>query len=223
MDRDQAEALRRERIAEHRIDARADPPAAARDLAQHQIAGLAVRDVADGQLAALLLLDRSQPEARALLPEDAEHKLLPPLELLQRMRDELVAALLGAREDAVADAERATPLPLDDPQLRRGRVGFPLLGRAEDVAAVVGFDDPQHRHARHAPGLVERPCPPGLDQPLVGHVVEQPLERDLGVAADAERSCDLALARRLVRRRDEVENLLSAREVGGALAGHRVL
>ena len=40
VDRDQAEAARRERIAEHRIDARADPRRPAADFAQHQVARL---------------------------------------------------------------------------------------------------------------------------------------------------------------------------------------
>ena len=38
VDRDQAEAARRERIAEHRIDPRADPRRPPGDFAQHQIA-----------------------------------------------------------------------------------------------------------------------------------------------------------------------------------------
>ena len=41
VDRDQAEAARRERVAEHRIDPRRDPRRPPRRLAQHQVAGLA--------------------------------------------------------------------------------------------------------------------------------------------------------------------------------------
>ena len=66
VDRDQAEAARRERIAEHRIDPRVHPRRAPGDLAQHQVAGLGVLQVADREFAPLLLVDRRQPEARRL-------------------------------------------------------------------------------------------------------------------------------------------------------------
>ncbi len=75
VDRDQAEAARRERVAEHRIDAGGHARRPARDFAQHEVAGLGVLQVADRQLAPLLLLDRSQPEALALLAHHAEHQL----------------------------------------------------------------------------------------------------------------------------------------------------
>ena len=88
-------------------------------------------------------------------------------------------ALLGPGEDAVADAERAAPAALDHAQPRRRAVGVPLLRHGEDVAAVVGLDDPQHGDLRHAARLVEGAAGRAVDQPLVGHVLEQRLERIL--------------------------------------------
>ena len=87
VDRDQAEAARRERIAEHRIDPRRHPRPPPRDLAQHQVAGLRVLQLADRQLAPLLLLDRGQPEPLALLADHAQHQLGALLELLHRVGD----------------------------------------------------------------------------------------------------------------------------------------
>src|ERR1041385_348809 len=103
MNRDEAEALGSERIAENRVDAGAHPAAAAGDLAQCQVARFSVGDVADGKLSPLLLLDGSQPEARSVLPQDAEHQRGFAFELLQRMGDEFLALLLGACEHSVAD------------------------------------------------------------------------------------------------------------------------
>src|SRR6476469_4794423 len=136
------------------------------------------------------------------------------------MGDELLTPLVGAGEHAVSDAEGSLPLLLDDPELRRGRIGVPLLRRAEDVAAVVCLDDPQHRDTRYSACLVEGTGAAGLDQALVRHVVEQALECDLAIAAKPERARNFALACGLVRRRDEIEDLLAAGKFGGTLAGH---
>ena len=90
--------------------------------------GFGVLQVADGQLAPLLLVDRRQPEALAFLLDHAEHQLGRALELLHRMGDPALPFLLGPREHAVADAERAALAALDDPQPRRRRFRVPLLG-----------------------------------------------------------------------------------------------
>src|SRR4029079_376412 len=96
-------------------------------------------------------------------------------------------------------------------------------GPAEDVAAVIDLADPQHRHLGHAAGLVEGAAARMVDQPLVGHVVEQALQLDLVLPGDVECPCDLALARRLVRRGDEIEDLLAGWQSGGALLWHFIL
>ena len=76
---------------------------------------------------------------------------------------------------------------------------------------------------------VTRGTPPALwkarpgsavDQPLVGHVLEQRLEHDLVMARQVEGARDLALARGLAGLLDEVEDLLAGRQAGGGFAGH---
>src|SRR5215213_2537226 len=67
VDCNQAEAARRERIAEHGIDAGTDPRRPSRHFAQHEVTGLCVLDVADEQLAPFALVDRRKPETLALL------------------------------------------------------------------------------------------------------------------------------------------------------------
>src|SRR4051794_8016534 len=109
VDRDEAEAARRERIAEHGIDACIDPRRTAADLAQHQVADLGILQLADGEFATLFLVDGRQPEALALAPDDAQRQLGRALELLHGMGDETFALLLGPAQQPVADAERAAP------------------------------------------------------------------------------------------------------------------
>src|SRR6185503_6539024 len=81
--------------------------------------------------------------------------------------------------------------------------------------------DPEHRDLGYAAGLVKGASRRAVDQTLVGHVLEQALEVDLLLPRQAERAGDLALAGRLIGRRDEVEDLLAAGQSGGALAGHQ--
>ena len=212
VDRDQREAARRERIAEHRVDPRRDPRRPPAHFAQHEVADLRVVQLGDRELAALFLVDRRQPEALALALDHAQRELRRLGELLQRMRDAALALLLGARQHPVADPERALA-PFEHAQARRRGLGMPLLGHREDVAAVVDLADPQHGDLGHPARLVERPPARMIDQPLVGHVVEQPLQVDLVLPRQAERPRDLALARRLVGRGDEVEDLLAASAV----------
>jgi hypothetical protein len=87
---------------------------------------------------------------------------------------------------------------LDHTQLRRRTLARPLFGNPADVAVLVRLDDPEHRHLRHAARLVEGAAGGRVDQPVVGHVLEQRLERDLVLPGQAEGAGDLALARRLV-------------------------
>ncbi len=187
------------------------------DFAQDEIARLGVLQIGNRQLAPLFLLDGSKPEAFAFLAHDAEHQLGRAHELLHRVGGIALAALLGPGEDAVADAERAAPAALENAEAWRRSVGVPLLGHREDVAAVVGLDDPQHGDLRHAARLVEGAAGGAVDQTLVGHVLEQSLEQDLVLPRQAEGPRDLALAGRLVGRRDEVEDLLAAGQAGGPL------
>ncbi len=170
VDRDQAEAARRERIAEHRIDPRPHPRRPAADFAQHQIAGLGVLDIGEGSSRrSLLSTGDSQKRSPSCRPRPTPAR--PSARVLHRMSDQALPALLGPGEHAVADAERAAPPALDQPELRRRRIGVPLLGHRPDIAAVVDLDHAQHGDLRHAARLVKsaarrrnrsaprRPCP----------------------------------------------------------------
>jgi hypothetical protein len=107
VDRDQAEAARREGIAEDFGDAGGEARRATGFLGEDEIAGLGLAHVGDGQFAAFLLLHRAQPEGLAFLVDDAEQQFAALGELLHRVGGPAVAALLGAGQDAITHAERA--------------------------------------------------------------------------------------------------------------------
>jgi hypothetical protein len=67
------------------------------------------------------------------------------------------------------------------------------------MACRLDLDHAQHGDARHAAHLVEGGARADVDQPFVGHVLEQSLEQDLLLPLQAERLGDLALARRQSR------------------------
>ena len=167
-----------------------------------------------------LLLHRRQPEALAFLAHHAKHQLGRALQLLHRMGGIALPALLGSGEDAVADTQRPTPAALDHTKTRRRPIGMPLLRNGEDIPAVVGLDDAQHGDLRNSARFVEGAAGRAVDQPFVGHVLEQRLELDLVLTRESEGARDLSLARRLVGCRDEVEDLLAAGQSGGSFAGH---
>ena len=198
VDRDQAEAARRERIAEHRVDTRADARRTTAHFAQDEIARLGILEVTDEQFAPLALVDRRKPGALAVAPDHPEHQLGRPLELLHRVGDEPLPLLLGAAQHPIADAERAALAALHEAQARRRRFCMPLLRNRPDAPAVVHRLHSQHSHLWHTARLVERAAGRAIDQPLVGHVLEQALQIDLLLPRQSERPRNLALARRLI-------------------------
>ena len=125
VDRDQREAARRERVAKHRVDPRADPRRAARHLAQHEVAGFGVLQLLDRELAPLALVDRGQPEALAIAPDHAEHQLGRLGELLQRMGEPPLPLLFGPAQHPVTDPQRTLAPALDELQPRRRSLGVP--------------------------------------------------------------------------------------------------
>jgi hypothetical protein len=187
---------------------------------RHQVADLRLAELRNRQLAPFLLLDRAQPVAGALAMDDSEHQLAAFQQFLHRVGDPAVPPFFGARQQAVADAERrAAPLALHHPKPRRRPVRLPALRHRERATAVVDVDHPQHRHLRHPAELVESAGGARIDQPLVGHVAQQRFERDLLIALEGEGAGDLAFPGRPVGRLDEVENLLAA---GQAAFGGRL-
>ena len=179
VDRDQAERSRLERIAEPLGHARGDPRRPAGLLGEDEVTHLRQPRIRHRQLAPVALVDGLEPQPLALAVEHAEHQRLATRQRLHRMRDETPARFLGAREDAIARAERRSLAALDHAQpRRRPRLRLPALRHRDDTIAI-GIDDAQHRHLRHAARLVEGATWRGVDQPLVRHVLEQRLERDL--------------------------------------------
>ena len=178
VDRDQREAARRERVAEHGVDPRRDPRRAAAHLAQHEVADLGVLQLGDRELAPLFLVDRRQPEALALALDHAQRQLGRARELLERMGDPALALLLGPRtargRRSRARSCRARARAAAAAGSRRAIARAPRTrGRCRRPA------DAQHRDLGHAARLVERAPARMIDQPLVGHVLEQALQVDL--------------------------------------------
>ena len=218
VDRDQAEAARREGIAEDRLHPRGEARRAAGLLCENEIARRGAVQVGDGKLAPLLLLDGPQPMPVALLMNDAEDEFASLEQLLHRMGDPPVPPFLGPSEDALADAERgrAFALPLHHPEPRRRPLRLPALRYREGAAGLVHVDDAKHRHLGDAAHPMEGPARAGVDQALVSHVAEQLLERDLLLPLHPERLGDLALACGRIRRLDEVEDLLAGGKAGSS-------
>src|SRR6185312_9317080 len=167
--------------------------------------------------------DRRQPESLAIAPHHAEHQLGRTGELLHRISDIAPVASLGPGEQSVTDPKRAFLASLDNAQSRRLCLGVPLLWHRPDGAALIHSLNAKHRDLRNPAGLVEGAARRTIDQSLVGHVLQQSLEIDLGLSRKTECPRDLALAGRPARRRNEVEDLLAAGESFGALLRHQIV
>ena len=74
-------------------------------LAQHQVAGLRIVKLGDRQLAPLFLVDRRQPEVSPSCRTTPSTSSAERWQLLHRMGDAALPALLGPGQDAVVDAE----------------------------------------------------------------------------------------------------------------------
>src|SRR5690606_35278865 len=230
VDRDQAEAFRGQRIAENfdHPDARARRAAG---LGEHELAGLRPAEIGDRRGVAHALVGRREPGLSAAVELDhAEQPLAARGELLHRVGGPAAAGLLGAREHAIPDLERGVALALDEAQAgRRGSVvGLPGVGD-RDCLALVDVDHAQHGNLGHPAHAVEGRLL-AVYQAFLGHVLQQPLERDALLALEAESLGDLALARGPVGGLDELDNLLARGETegfagawrhGGAYGGYR--
>ena len=132
------------------------------------------------------------------------------------MRDPAAPRFLGPRQDAIADGQRAALAALHDAQARRGLAFcLPPFGRS-DQRRIIDIDDPQYCNLGHPAQLVKSARRAKVDQPFVGHILEQRLERDLLLPLEAEGLGDLPLARGLVRCGDEIHHLIARREACGA-------
>src|SRR5690606_7317833 len=119
VDRDQAEGLGRERIAEdfEHLDPRARGAAG---FGEHELARLGAAEIGDRRGTAHALFGRREPWlARAVELDHAEQPFAARGQLLHRVSGPAAAGFLGAREHAVAGAERRVALAFDQAQARR--------------------------------------------------------------------------------------------------------
>ena len=213
VDRDQAETARGEGIAEDRVDLDGDPGRPAGRFADDEIAGAGSVQVGNRKLAAFALVDGLEPVAVTLFVDNPHQQFGRAGDFLHQVGDMAVAAFLGARENPVVERERRAATLFDHPQAGWRPLPLPSVGHRD--RAVLDGDHAKHGDPGNAPRLMKGAAGRGIDQPFVGHVLEQGFEHDLVMPAKPERPRDFPLAGRLIRRRDEVEDLLGGREPGG--------
>ncbi len=115
--------------------------------------------------------------------DDAEHQLAALEQLLHRMSDPAVAALLGAREDAVADAERRrAPAPCAPSPA--GAAARPSASQRSGTAQAVPLSSTSTTRSTVTLGT-----PPILWKARPGRGVDQPLVAHVAGAAASARSC----------------------------------
>ncbi len=204
VDGDEAERLGCERIAQDFHDLRRDARRTAGFLREHKVTLARLAQIGNGRVAPLPLVDGAQPVPVPVLGDDAEELFLTPRQLLHRVGDIACALFFGAGEDAIAHAQRGPLAALHNAQARR-RLAFGLpMFRDRDDLCVVDVDHAQHRHLGQPAHLVEGAARCAVDQPFIGHVLEQRLQRDLLIAQQAKGARNLALAGRCVGRGDKV-------------------
>ena len=139
-DRDQAEALGRERdrpdISLTRAVTLCPRPTLFCD---HELPRLRVADIRNRRVAPRLLIGTAQDEAVAVFFDHAEQLFATACELLHHMCDMAVSARFRARQHPVAYAKRAIAAALDDAEFRRwNALRFPMF-RDADRLVVVDF------------------------------------------------------------------------------------
>ena len=214
----QAEAARRERIADHfdHLDARtlgtADP------LGNHQLSRLGLAAIGDGRGLAHALVDRGEPRLAGLVDLDHAHQAFGARgQLFHGVRNPARGRLLGAGEETVAALQGRLALypgaraRFADGDARRlaGRFGIPIVGLGDEVA-LVHSNNRERRDLGHPAHAVEGALL-AVDQAFLGHVLEQRLQFDLLLPLEPEGLGDLTLAGGNVGGLDEVEHLLRAR------------
>ena len=204
VDRNEAEGFGRERIAQDFHDLGRDARRTARFFREHKVALTRLSQIGDGRVAPLPLVDGAQPIPVPILGDDAEQLLLTPRQLLHRVGDIACALFFRAGKDAIPHAQRGSLATLHNAQTRRRlALGLPMF-RDRDDLCVVHIHDAQHGDLGEAAHLVEGAAGCAVDQPFIGHVLEQRLQRDLLIAQQAKGARNLALAGRRVCAGDEV-------------------
>src|SRR4029078_1398208 len=121
-----------------------------------------------------------------------------------------------AGEHAIADPGRRTLLLLafaQEDAWRKPMLLRPGRGPGDKLAIDVALDDLDHRHRGQHAGTLEL-SPRARDEPVIGHIAQQCLQREPVIASDAEGARDLALAGWRGGALQELDDLL----LGGKLA-----
>ena len=135
------------------------------------------------------------------------------------MGEPALPSLFGARQYAVTNPQRAFPSAFDNAQFGNGNAfRFPPL-RDRDQLVAADIDDFQHCNLGHAAHLMESPSGSEIDDPLIGHILEQRFQRNLIAAMQTKGARDLALASGLTRLLDKFEDLLAGRQALKAFFG----
>ncbi len=158
VDRDEAERPWRERIAKHFLHAGGDARRASGLFGQDQIPRSRAAQIGDQRILPIALVDGLEPMPPALFCNHPQQQLLASCELLHRMRDMAVPALLDPCKDAIADAQRTPPPALDNAKPgRRNAFRFPTFGNS-DYLPIVDIGNPENRYLGQAAHLVEGPA-----------------------------------------------------------------
>ena len=210
VDGNQAETARREWVAQYIGYPRlflACPPA---KLCQNQIARLRLSDLKQRNIKTRLLVGGLQPETAIITFLDHAQYLFAGLgEFLHRMGKPPLPRFLRPRQYPVTDAQRAFSTPLDDTQLRQWYpIRFPTFRNGYQLVAI-DIDNFQHGDARNTAHLVECAARGCIDQPFVGHILEQRFQSDLVASEKPESARNFALACWFFRRLDKFEDLLA--------------
>ena len=175
----------------------------------------------------LLAVDGVDDAAAGQRTENAELGAGGPRQALDRARVVRVVGVGALRRDlrqhAVAQPGGRTRLAAAiGHQNLRGR---PLLfrpggGAGDELPIGIAGNDLDHGDGGQGAGPLELAAR-ARDQPFIGHVAQQPLQRHAVAAPDAEGARDLALAHLRACAFEEVEDLLLRGELGHEWLGHK--
>ena len=224
VDRDQAERLGGERIAQDigNLDARART--ASGRLRQHQLPGLGPAQIGNRLRMTFALVDRGKPALPGSVNFHHAHHLFGASgELFHRVSDPARGGFLGPGQDAIPHAQRGLLTLFDQTQPRGWNVLFrlPAVGNGQRLT-ILGSHHAQYGHLGNTAHAVESRAV-AVNQTLFGHVLEQRLELNLFLPFQAKGAGNLPLAGRLFAVGDEIQDLLAAWQAGLRLgAFHQV-
>ena len=220
MDRNQAERFGCERIAEHLRHPRANPWCPASFFGKYKVTRCGEAKITNQRLTPLAFIDRFQPKAVTLFLNNAEDQILFTFQFLERVRHMATARFFSARKDAVTHAECSAFAALNHAQAgRRFAFGLPIFRDSKDFT-VNNINNAQHRDLGQPAHFVKRTARSGIDQPFIGHIFEQSLERNFIRAVKPKRFGNFTFSCGSFRCRYEIDDLFAARKPRAILFWH---